>query len=206
MLSFALLSCSGGIGDYPKLEKEEAPEKKPEASVGKTAALKDIRAVISTNRGNIEVLLYASKAPVTVANFLNLARHGYYDGLSFHRVIPGFMIQGGDPEGTGRGGPGYQFQDEFDAGLRHSGAGILSMANPGRPNSNGSQFFITHAATPWLDGKHTVFGRVISGMDVVNNISKGDRMERVRAMDSTEALFEKEQGNIDRWDSALNRR
>jgi peptidyl-prolyl cis-trans isomerase B (cyclophilin B) len=139
-------------------------------------------AVIETNRGTIKLQLHADKAPRTVANFEKLARAGFYDGLKFHRVIADFMIQTGCPQGTGRGGPGYTFADEFHPELKHDGPGVLSMANAG-PNTNGSQFFITHVATPWLDGKHSVFGRVIEGQDVVNAIRQGDRMERVTVSD-----------------------
>jgi peptidyl-prolyl cis-trans isomerase B (cyclophilin B) len=135
-------------------------------------------ATIETNRGTIRIQLHADKAPRTVANFEKLAGEGFYDGLKFHRVIADFMIQGGCPEGSGRGGPGYTFADEFHPELKHSGPGVLSMANAG-PNSNGSQFFITHVATPWLDGKHSVFGRVIEGQDVVNKIKQGDVIEKV---------------------------
>ena len=124
-----------------------------------------------TERGEIVAELYADKAPLTVENFVNLARSGFYDGTTFHRVIPGFMAQGGDPTGTGRGGPGYQFDDEFHPDLRHKGAGVLSMANAG-PGTNGSQFFITLGATPHLDGRHSVFGEVIEGLDVVKNIGR----------------------------------
>jgi peptidyl-prolyl cis-trans isomerase B (cyclophilin B) len=132
-------------------------------------------ATISTDGGDIVIDLYADKAPITVNNFVFLARDGYYDGVTFHRVIHDFMVQGGDPTGTGSGGPGYRFADEFDASLRHDGPGVLSMANAG-PGTNGSQFFITHRATPHLDGKHTVFGRVVEGMDVVNAIPERDPM------------------------------
>jgi len=133
---------------------------------------------ISTSRGDIEIELYADKVPNTVANFVKLAADGFYNGLSFHRVIDDFMVQTGCPEGSGRGGPGYQFEDEFHAGLRHDAPGILSMANSG-PNSNGSQFFITHIATPWLDDKHSVFGRVTDGQDIVNAVEQGDLMNKV---------------------------
>ncbi len=135
-------------------------------------------ATIVTNRGTIRLKLHADKAPRTVANFEKLAGQGFYNGLKFHRVIPDFMIQTGCPKGTGTGGPGYTFQDEIHKDLKHAGPGVLSMANSG-PNTNGSQFFITHVATGWLDGKHSVFGQVIEGQDVVNAIKQGDRMEKV---------------------------
>jgi len=139
---------------------------------------KSYTATIQTNRGDIVIDLYADKAPNTVNNFVALARDGYYDGVSFHRVIADFMIQGGDPTGSGRGGPGYQFNDEFHPELVHDVPGVLSMANAG-PNTNGSQFFITHVATNWLDNKHSVFGKVRSGQDVVDAIQQGDVMEKV---------------------------
>jgi cyclophilin family peptidyl-prolyl cis-trans isomerase len=132
-------------------------------------------ATMSTDNGDIVIELFADKAPHTVNNFVFLARDGYYDGTTFHRVIKGFMAQGGDPTGTGRGGPGYQFADEFDRDLRHDGPGVLSMANAG-PGTNGSQFFITHEATPHLDGRHTVFGKVVDGLDVVLAIPERDPM------------------------------
>jgi len=126
-------------------------------------------AKFETNHGTFSVELFEDKAPLTTKNFIDLIEKGFYDGVIFHRVIKGFMIQGGDPTGTGRGGPGYTIKDEFHKELRHTAPGILSMANAG-PNSGGSQFFITLAATPWLDGKHAVFGRVSEGMDVVEKI------------------------------------
>ncbi|MDH3269746.1 MAG: peptidylprolyl isomerase [Gemmatimonadota bacterium] len=134
---------------------------------------------IETNHGTIKAEMFSDVAPETAGNFIKLAKNGYYDGIIFHRVIDGFMIQGGDPTGTGRGGPGYTIKDEFADGLAHTEAGIFSMANAG-PNSGGSQFFITLAATPWLDGKHAIFGKVTGGMDVVAKIGKiqtgpGDR-------------------------------
>jgi cyclophilin family peptidyl-prolyl cis-trans isomerase len=141
-------------------------------------------ATMETNRGTIVLQLYAAQTPRTVNNFVCLAEDGYYDGVTFHRVIKDFMIQGGDPTGTGRGGPGYNFKDEFDPKLKHDHPGVLSMANSG-PNTNGSQFFITHVPTPWLDGKHSVFGQVISGQDIVNTIEQGDVILSVRiAVDS----------------------
>lgn len=137
-------------------------------------------AQIQTTKGLIEIELFAEKAPITVNNFVFLAREGFYDGVIFHRVIANFMIQGGDPTGTGTGGPGYKWRDEPSAlALKHSGPGILSMANAG-PNTNGSQFFITHVETPWLNGKHAVFGQVIGdGQKVVDAIRQGDKMEKV---------------------------
>jgi cyclophilin family peptidyl-prolyl cis-trans isomerase len=130
-------------------------------------------ATISTDLGDIVIELYADKAPTTVNNFVFLAREGYYDGVTFHRVIGGFMAQTGDPTGIGSGGPGYKFGDEFHLALRHDGPGVLSMANAG-PGTNGSQFFITHGPTPHLDGRHSVFGRVVQGMDVVLAIPERD--------------------------------
>lgn len=139
-------------------------------------------AKIETKKGTIKLELFADKTPKTVANFEKLAKSGFYDGLKFHRVIADFMIQGGCPYGTGTGGPGYQFEDEFHPDLRHDGPGTLSMANAG-PNTNGSQFFITHVACPWLDGKHSVFGKVLEGQDVVDAIRQGDVMTKVTVED-----------------------
>ncbi|MCX5661511.1 MAG: peptidylprolyl isomerase [Planctomycetota bacterium] len=133
-------------------------------------------ATFDTSKGIIKVQLHADKTPKTVANFEKLAGEGFYNGLKFHRVIPDFMVQGGCPQGTGTGGPGYKFADEFHAELKHDGPGVLSMANSG-PNTNGSQFFITHVATPWLDRKHSVFGKVVQGQDVVNAIKQGDTIK-----------------------------
>jgi cyclophilin family peptidyl-prolyl cis-trans isomerase len=153
---------------------------------------KSYTARFKTERGEFTCELFAADAPLTVENFINLARSGYYDGTTFHRVIPGFMAQGGDPTGTGSGGPGYTFGDEFSAARRHDGPGVLSMANAG-PRTNGSQFFITYAATPHLDGKHSVFGRVSSGMEVVRQIRErdpgrdrepGDRIESIAIEES----------------------
>ena len=140
---------------------------------------KQYTANIETNRGVIVLKLYAAQAPRTVNNFVCLAEDGFYDGVTFHRVIPDFMVQTGDPTGTGRGGPGYTFKDEFDPKLKHDQPGVLSMANSG-PGTNGSQFFITHVPTPWLDGKHSVFGQVTQVQDVVNAIQQGDVMLSVR--------------------------
>ncbi|HNX46015.1 MAG: peptidylprolyl isomerase [Anaerolineaceae bacterium] len=134
---------------------------------------KKYTATFKTDNGDIVVRLFADRVPQTVNNFVFLARQGFYDNTFFHRVIKDFMVQGGDPTGTGRGGPGYSFRDEFDPKLKHDKPGMLSMANAG-PNTNGSQFFITHVPTPWLDGKHAIFGQVVTGMDVVLSIPERD--------------------------------
>lgn len=146
-------------------EAEVAKGNRSEAKVGEV----NRSAVFQTNKGTFEAELFEDRAPLTAGNFMDLVKKGYYDGLIFHRVIEGFMIQGGDPKGTGTGGPGYTIKDEFHPSLRHSSEGILSMANAG-PNTGGSQFFITLAATPWLDNRHAVFGKVTEGMDVVREI------------------------------------
>jgi peptidyl-prolyl cis-trans isomerase B (cyclophilin B) len=140
-------------------------------------------ATLETSKGTIVADLFAKDAPKTVNNFVFLAREGFYDGTKFHRVIENFMIQGGDPEGTGRGGPGYRFEDEMKGNPNHHKVGSLSMANAG-PNTNGSQFFITHVVTDWLNGKHTVFGQVVSGQDVVNAVKQGDELKSVKIEES----------------------
>lgn len=164
-----------------------------------------MNAVMTTSKGEIKLALHAQQAPLTVANFVNLSRRGYYDGLTFHRVIADFMIQGGDPTGTGSGGPGYQFEDECRDDLRHDGPGVLSMANAG-PGTNGSQFFITHVATPWLDGKHTVFGKVTAGQDVVDRIAAGDRIERITLEGDASALESQVGDRLAEWNAILDRR
>ncbi len=139
---------------------------------------------------------------MTAANFLNLAKGGFYDGIKFHRVIADFMVQGGDPTGSGSGGPGYKFADEIDPTLKHDGPGKLSMANAG-PNTKGSQFFITHVATPWLDGKHAIFGEVSGdGQQVVDAIAQGDEIVGIEIHDSTDELFADQASQIDSWNAA----
>ena len=172
------------------------------AEVVKAENVRDVEIILKTNRGDIEATLYATKTPVTVANFLNLAKRGFYDGLTFHRVIPDFMIQGGDPAGNGTGGPGYKFEDEIHRTLRHAHGGIFSMANSG-PRTNGSQFFITHGPTAWLDGKHTVFGKVTKGMRVVDMIRQRDVIESITVLTPTDALVREQQGRIDEWNAVL---
>ncbi len=162
----------------------------------------DIRINLKTTRGDIHATLFASEVPMTVANWLNLASRGYYDGIKFHRVIPDFMIQGGDPTGTGSGGPGYRFDDEFKPQLRHDKPGIWSMANAG-PRTNGSQFFITHVPTPWLDGKHSVFGETTGGQEVVNAIQAGDKIVSVEILEATDDLFSEMKHHLETWNKAL---
>jgi len=168
-------------------------------------SMKDIRIIVKTDKGDIEGVLYPSKAPVTVANFLNLAKRGYYDGLKFHRVIRDFMIQGGDPTGTGSGGPGYRFEDECTPELKHDKPGIFSMANAG-PGTNGSQFFVTHVPTPWLDGKHTVFGSVTKGQDIVNAVAAGDKIKSIEILDPTDDLFKAQSKRLEEWNAVLDKR
>lgn len=201
LLLSALVFCSGQ-------PVSSAEEKK----------MKDgIYAKITTNKGEILLKLFYDKTPLTVINFIGLAQGSlhlggstkptgtpFYNGLTFHRVIPDFMIQGGCPLGTGTGGPGYTFPDEFNASLRHDSPGIFSMANAG-PGTNGSQFFITHVATPWLDGKHTVFGEVTKGQDVVDKIAQGTKIESIKILDSTDDLFAAKKDRLDVWNKSLKK-
>ena len=161
-----------------------------------------LNAVFDTDRGQIKIELYPDKAPLTVASFVNLARKGFYDGLSFHRVIPDFMIQGGCPKGTGTGGPGYRFEDETDNGVKHE-RGVLSMANAG-PGTNGSQFFITHVKTDWLDGKHTVFGKVTEGLEVVDAVKQGDAIKSVKIEGDAEAALAARADRVAEWNRAMS--
>ncbi len=165
----------------------------------------ELSAVIKTDKGDIRIDLYPNEAPVTVASFANLAQRGYYNGLTFHRVISDFMIQGGDPTGTGTGGPGYQFEDEFSPDRRHDSPGMLLMANAG-PRTNGSQFFVTHGPTPHLDGKHSVFGKVSAGQEVVNSIAQGDKMNEVAIEGDAAALFAAHKDRLDEWNGTLDKK
>ena len=164
--------------------------------------MSQLTATFDTSRGPIKIELYPDKAPLTVANFVNLAKRGFYDGLSFHRVIADFMIQGGCPEGSGRGGPGYRFEDETTNGVRHE-RGVLSLANAG-PNTNGSQFFITHVPTPWLDGKHTVFGKVTEGLDVVDAVKQGDLITKVTIEGDADAVLAAKAERVAEWNRFLS--
>ena len=163
-----------------------------------------MEANIHTNQGTIKIKLFYKEAPLTVANFVNLAQKGYYNNLKFHRVIDDFMIQGGCPLGTGTGGPGYQFKDEFHPDLKHDKEGVLSMANAG-PGTNGSQFFITHLPTPWLDNNHTVFGNVIDAksQSIVNSICQGDQIASINIIGEL-PVDETIVNKIDSWNNILN--
>ena len=165
-----------------------------------------MQATMTTSKGDIRLTLFAEKTPLTVANFVNLARRGFFDGLNFHRVIGDFMIQGGCPLGTGTGSPGYRFEDEFDTTLRHDQPGRLSMANSG-PGTNGSQFFITHVETPHLDDKHSIFGEVVDAndQDVVKAVAQGDVIESIAIDGDVESLFEQVSDRLSEWNAQLDR-
>ena len=167
-------------------------------------AYSPLKAIIHTSKGDINLTLFPDKAPLTVLSFANLAAKGFYDALKFHRVIANFMIQGGCPLGTGTGGPGYRFKDEFSPDLKHDRPGILSMANAG-PNTNGSQFFITHVPTPWLDGKHSVFGAVVSEDDqkVVDSIVTGDAILSIAIEGDFKDLADRYADDLDKWNKVL---
>jgi len=167
--------------------------------------MSELTAIFKTNKGSINIKLFADKTPVTCANFINLAKRDYYSGLNFHRVIADFMVQGGCPQGNGMGGPGYEFKDEFDKDLKHDRPGVLSMANAG-PATNGSQFFITHGPTPHLDGVHTVFGVVNSDEDqkVVDSIAQGDVIESISIEGDAGELFETAKTELDDWNKTLS--
>jgi peptidyl-prolyl cis-trans isomerase B (cyclophilin B) len=166
----------------------------------------ELTALITTEKGTIRLTLFAGKTPLTVANFVNLANHGFYNNLKFHRVIEDFMIQGGCPKGNGTGGPGYKFRDEFVKDLRHDKPGIMSMANSG-PGTNGSQFFITHTPTPWLDDHHTVFGEVAGpkDMDVVNSITQGDRIDTIEIEGDASEVLDEMKDDVDKWNKKLDK-
>lgn len=172
--------------------------------------LTDIRITIHTAKGDIDSTLFPSKAPVTAANFLNLASRKFYDGLTFHRVVPRFVIQGGDPLGTGSGGPGYRFENEIDASLSHENAGVLAMANAG-PDTNGSQFYITVDSlgpqhVKMLDGSYSIFGQVTKGLEVTKKIAQGDKMQSIDVHDSTAALFAAQEARLKEWNKILDKK
>ena len=190
---FIALAAFLFLGLFPGIAAENTP-----------SADKDVRLILKTDKGDIKIVVYASKTPVTAANFLNLAKRGYYNGISFHRVIPNFMVQTGDQTGTGRGTPGYSFENEIVPSLKHDAPGILSMANTGMPNSNGSQFFITHRATPHLDGMHTVFGKVLEGQDIVDSIRRGNKIKSVKFIDSPNDALKAEAAKVRAWNEILD--
>ena len=166
-----------------------------------------LQVIMKTTKGDIRLNLFPDKAPLTALNFVNLSKKGFYNGLTFHRVIPNFMIQGGCPIGNGTGGPGYKFKDEFAPDLKHDKPGMLSMANSG-PNTNGSQFFITHVPTPWLDTKHTIFGQVVDAkdQDVVKGIVAGDKIISITIEGDDSKLAEQYKDQLDKWNSMLVKR
>ncbi len=169
--------------------------------------MSELTAVFETSKGQINIKLFADKTPLTCANFVNLAKREYYNGLNFHRVISDFMVQGGCPHGNGMGGPGYEFKDEFDKDLKHDKPGILSMANAG-PGTNGSQFFITHGPTPHLDGVHTVFG-VVAGDDdqkIVNSIAQGDSINKVTIKGDCDKLLDNMKQELDEWNKTISKK
>lgn len=180
-----------------------------EGSEGKNmkTSYPSITATIKTSKGDINLKLFPNQAPLTVLSFVNLSKRGFYDNLTFHRVIPNFMIQGGCPLGTGTGGPGYRFKDEFSPDLRHSKPGVLSMANAG-PNTNGSQFFITHVPTPHLDDRHSIFGEVMGPKDqeVVDKIIVGDKISTIQIQGDYSKLAEDHKEDLDRWNQVLDKK
>jgi peptidyl-prolyl cis-trans isomerase B (cyclophilin B) len=172
--------------------------------------LTDIRIVIHTAKGDIDATLFPSEAPVTAANFLNLASRKFYDGLAFHRVVPRFVIQGGDPLGTGSGGPGYRFENEINGSLSHESVGVLAMANAGR-DTNGSQFYITIDSlgpehVKMLDGSYSIFGQVTKGLEVTKKIAQGDKIQSIDVVDSTEALFTRLEARLNEWNKTLDKK
>ena len=205
MLIFIILALAFVVVQYlkkrsvTKLNYIEIKEAKLEKQYNLTA-------IIKTTKGDINLTLKPEVAPVTVANFVNLAKRGYYNGIKFHRVIADFMVQGGDPTGTGAGGPGYNFKDEFVQGVEFTKPGILAMANAGK-NTNGSQFFITHVPTDWLNYKHTIFGEVVSAEDqkVVNAIAQGDVMNEVVIEGDVDAFLVEVKEAVDQFNSALDK-
>ena len=196
-LLLALTLLLGGL--QLQAQDQATQEQKDSAQAQKDPA--QLYAIMETDKGTMEFRLYKSVAPVTVASFVNLATRGFYDGLTFHRVVPNFMAQGGDPEGDGTGGPGYQFEDEI--ALRHNDAGLLSMANAG-PDTNGSQFFITHLPTPHLNGAHTVFGKIVSGREVIWELQVGDVIQSIRIEGNARDFLERHADRLYQWNQILD--
>jgi len=199
-LSLLRIAFTDNLEAKRQLRRHKRMTKKRQRNTGA------LKATIHTNKGTIRLNLFADQTPLTVLNFVNLSKRGFYNGLIFHRVIPNFMIQSGCPLGTGIGGPGYKFQDEFNGELKHDRAGRLSMANAG-PDTNGSQFFITHVPTPWLDKHHTIFGQVVDSTDqkIVNSIVQGDIIESVDIEGDHTALAKKYEDHLESWNKILDR-
>jgi len=199
LLTALLVVCAILFCNAAALAAEKTTQKGEE-----TMTYPALSATIHTTKGDIRLTLFPDKAPLTVLNFVNLSKTGFYDGLAFHRVLPDFMIQGGCPIGNGTGGPGYRFKDEFSPDLKHSTPGVLSMANAG-PGTNGSQFFITHVPTPWLDNKHTVFGKVQDASDqkVVDSIIQGDTISSVVIEGDFTELADTYRDQLDSWNKTL---
>ena len=208
MLKRTFLPLVAAALAFSTLPAAKAQDATPAAAAATaTASLKDIRIVLHTDSGEVDATLFASKAPLTVANFLNLAQQHFYDGLKFHRVIPGFMSQGGDPQGTGVGGPGYTFPDEPNGDRRFDKAGVFAMANRGK-DTNGSQFFITHNAVAHLNdgagaGHYTIFGQVTKGQDLVTNMGQSDHIKSIDILDPTAPIFAAESKQIGEWNSEI---
>ncbi|MFK5921162.1 MAG: peptidylprolyl isomerase [Verrucomicrobiota bacterium] len=196
LCTLLVLSC-GGEKQEPVVEAV-----KP----GPAPVVEDVRIVMKTDKGDIQATMFASKAPITVASFLNLAKRGYYDGLSFHRVVEDFVIQGGDPDGTGKGGPGYFLPNEIAPGLKHDKVGVFSMARKSKPDTAGSQFFITLGVTEHLDGGYSIFGEVNEGLEVVESIEVGDKIVGIKILDSTDNLFKAQEQRLKQWNQILDQR
>ena len=207
MMKRALLPLFAAVLALSALPAAPAQDAAPATASTEKASLKDIRIILHTDRGAVEATLFATKAPITTANFLNLAQQHFYDGLKFHRVIAGFMSQGGDPQGNGMGGPGYEFADEPNGDRKFDKPGVFAMANKGT-NTNGSQFFITHAAVQHLNdgagaGHYTIFGQVTKGQDLVTNMGQDDHIRSIDILDSTVPLFTAQSKQIDEWNTQL---
>lgn len=207
-LVFPSLVCCLFAAVLP-VHAQQSPSASPSPAVAAapTEPVKDVRLVFHTDKGDIEATIFATKAPITAANFLNLAQQKFYDGLKFHRIISGFMTQGGDPSGNGMGGPGYQFEDEPNGDRKFDKAGVIAMANKGT-NTNGSQFFITHGPTPHLNdggpaGHFNIFGQVTKGVEIATNLAQGDHIKSIEILDPTAPLFAAQAKHIDEWNTEL---
>ena len=204
--------CAAALAFTPPARAQQAASPSPTAATAAPTPpaepIRDVRVVIHTDKGDIEATIFATKVPITAANFLNLAQQKFYDGLKFHRIIAGFMTQGGDPSGTGMGGPGYQFEDEANGDRKFDRPGVLAMANKGQ-NTNGSQFFITHGPAPHLNdsgpaGYHfNIFGQVTKGQEVVTSLVQGEQIKSIDILDPTAPLFAKEAKQIDEWNTEM---